>query len=173
MRAGMSSQHPGWEGLLEDGHGMFFSVGWRSKPQIGWHCHLTSEEAFSIHLVRIKHLGLEQDEPMGAQVQVRHSQLAEFILHVPRAPGGGGICSSICIPSPAPSPGLIEGEVVKVEHQPGRRSRSGHGRPDTGSLSRHPVSWCPERSPPESVNSSTCPRKSHVLLPHFASSPCT
>lgn len=36
-RAGISFQHPRWEGLLVYGHGMFFSVDRRSKPQIGWY----------------------------------------------------------------------------------------------------------------------------------------
>lgn len=31
---GKSCQDPGWEGLLEHGHGMFFSVDQRSKPQM-------------------------------------------------------------------------------------------------------------------------------------------
>lgn len=60
-RAGISSWRPRWEGFLEYGHGLFFSVDRRSKPQIGWHWHLMSQGAFSTHLVRIKCLGLEQD----------------------------------------------------------------------------------------------------------------
>lgn len=66
VRAGISSQCPG---LLEYGHGILVSVDKRSKPQIGWHWYLMSQGAFSIHLVRIKHLGL----CLGPQVQVGRS----------------------------------------------------------------------------------------------------
>lgn len=81
----------------------------------GWHWPPMSQGTFSIHRVRLKPLALEQDGSTGTSESLP-AGCREFS-------GCGRMCSSIFILSSASSPGLTEGEMVKVEHQPGRRSR--------------------------------------------------